>query len=251
MLKYDHHAPGFKVYIQIRQSKSYLYRHSHPMKNTTLLLCFFLFGLKPLAAQEDITVPYYFSTGDYMSDHLGTDSILIQVKETGADYIYAQGILDPVSMKKSGDQTKIWAIHHDGQDYLNLRFSESCQANNLFIRADLKGRFCLAVMEPSFAKVLEKAVKNTTMNIGGMNHAVDETVGGNFKDEAGVEKLIFFVDTKDLSIVIPYKAKNAPINLLSKSTLKWLVGKENYTGNKKDYTVEDIMALVTDLNQRQ
>lgn len=216
-----------------------------------LLLFTLLLALYPASAQEDIAVPYYFSTGDFMSDHLSADSIIIQVKEVGPDYIQAQAILDPLSMKKSGDQTKIWAIRHDGQDYLHLKFSESCQANELFIQADIKGRFCLAVMEPSFVKVLDKAVKNTSMNIGGMNHAVDETVGGNFMDESGVEKLIFFVDTKELSIVIPYKAKNAAINLLSKSTLKWLVGKENFTGNKKDYTVEEIMALVTDLNQRQ
>jgi hypothetical protein len=51
--------------------------------------------------------------------------------------------------------------------------------------------------------------------------------------------------------VLPYKANNAPIDFLTKDTLKWLVGKDDFKGSKKDYTVEDIIAIVEDLNRRQ
>lgn len=220
----------------------------------TTLFTFLLalgFVVSSIAQGKDLKVRYYISTDDYLADRLSIEEVQIETKDVGADYIHVKSIIDPATQKKSDDAAKPWAIQYEGKDYLNLRFSNGTVAKNLFIQVDLKGRFCLAVMDPAFTKVLDDAVHSSQMNINGMNHPVDGTIGGNFLDEQGVEKLIFLTDTKDLSIVLPYKAKNSPIDLLSKSTLKWLVGKENYTGSKKDYTVEDIIAIVEDLNRRQ
>lgn len=205
-----------------------------------------------LRAQEaEIPVHYYFSTGDFMEEKLSTEQIVLTVKKQGDDYLLVRTITDPATGKKSVDGNKAWAIAYDGKPYVNLKYSNNGYANNLFVQVDIKGRFCLAVMDPEFAPVLEKADSDGTMVIGGMNHTVDGSIGGNFLDEQGVEKLIFIIDTKDLSIVLPYKANNAPVDLLSKGTLKWLVGKENYKGSKKEYTVEEIVQIVEDLNTRQ
>lgn len=205
-----------------------------------------------LRAQEaEIPVHYYFSTGDFMDDKKSTDVVLLVVRKMGSDYIYVKDILDPSSRKKANDESKAWAISYEGKPYVNLKYSNNAYAKNLFVQVDIKGRFCLAVMDPEFAPVLEKADSDGSVVIGGMTHPYDGSVGGNFLDKQGVEKLIFIIDTKDLSIVLPYKANNAPVDLLSKGTLKWLVGKENYKGSKKEYKVEEIVQIVEDLNSSQ
>lgn len=222
------------------------------MKVYYIFICSSLFAISFLGAQDiELPVHYYFSTGDYMEDKLSPDQVLLIVRKQGDDYIYVREINDPLTGKKSDEGAKAWAIHYKGKTYLNLKYSQNGYAKNLFVQVDIKGRFCLAVMDPEFAPVLEKADSDGNMVIGGMSHPYDGSVGGNFLDQEGIEKLIFFIDTKDLSIVLPYKANNAPVNLLTASTLKWLVGKENFKGSKKAYTVEEIVEIVEDVNRRQ
>ena len=57
------------------------------------------------------------------------------------------------------------------------------------------------------------------------------TSDAKYFNAAGEMKRIFLVDTKDLSIVLPYKANNAPIDFLTKDTMKWLVGKDDFKGS--------------------
>jgi hypothetical protein len=215
----------------------------------------FLVGLGLLSfvqgQPQEISVGYYLSTGYFLSRAIHPEEVLLEVRNIGGDYIYARDILDPGTRKKSDDGNRAYAIAYEGNDYVNLKYSQNAYVPDLFVRIDLTGRFCLAVMDPEFEPVLDKAAQNSTQKIGGMTHTYDAAIGGIFVDKEGKEKQIFIIDTKDLSIVIPYKAKNAPINLLSKSTLKWLVGKENFKGSVKDYSVEEIVSIVEDLNQRQ
>ena len=74
---------------------------------------------------------------------------------------------------------------------------------------------------------------------------------GKFVNKEGKYNKILIVDTKDLSIVLPYKANNAPWEVLTKSTLKWLVGKDKFKGSTSDYTVEEIVEIVEGVNGRQ
>jgi hypothetical protein len=217
---------------------------------STFLVALGFLGLVQGQSQE-ISVGYYLSTGDFLSRTTHPDEVILEVRSIGNDYIYARDIRDSGIGKKSDDGNRAYAIAYEGNDYVNLKYSENAFVPDLFVRIDLTGRFCLAVMEPAFEPVLDKAAQNPTQKIGGMTHTYDAAIGGIFVDQEGKERQIFIIDTKDLSIVIPYKAKNAPINLLSKSTLKWLVGKENFKGSVKDYTVEEIVLIVEDLNQRQ
>lgn len=204
-----------------------------------------------LKAQKTmIPVVYYFSTGDYMEDKRSADSVLIDVYKLEEEYIYAKNILDPKTKKNADDGDKIWAIRHNDQTYVNLKYSANAYTPKLFVRVDIKGRFCAALMEPDFDKVLADRWFAEQMEIGGMNHPYDNSVGAYFKDEAGLDRRIFLIDTKDLSIVLPYKAKNAPVDMIGKSTLKWLTG-DAYKGSVKDYSADEVMRIIEDLNARQ
>lgn len=216
-----------------------------------LSLCLFGLADSMIAQVQEFSTNYYLSTGNYMDGKSSDEKVLILFRSMSDEYIYVKDILDPQTRKKSKDGNRAWGITYEGNDYINLKYSNNAYAQNLFVRIDIKGRFCLAVMEPEFAEVLDKGAGKSNAKIGGMTHTFDSAIGGIFLDQEGHKRQIFIIDTKDLSIVLPYKANNAPIDLLQKSTLKWLVGKENYEGSLKEYTAEEIIAIVEDLNSRQ
>lgn len=203
------------------------------------------------AQQKEVAVNYFFSTGDYIDNKLSSDQILLGIEAIGSDFIYAKDILDPLTGKQSSTGRKAWAIAYAGNAYVNLVYSNNANAPDLFVCIDMKGRFCLAVMDQEFMASLNKAIHYSRYTGKIYNPEGRVTSDGEYFNEAGELKRIFIIDTKDLSIVLPYKAKNAPIDLLTQSTLKWLVGKDDFKGRKKDYTVEEVIEIVEDLNRRQ
>jgi hypothetical protein len=218
-----------------------------------IILSIFLFGFSTsLTAQENVlAVEYYFSTEDFMNDRV-RGSLLLEVKKMGDDFIFVKNILDPLTKKHSTTGYKAWAIRYENKTYMHLLYSYNNQSPNLYVQLDVKGRFCLAVMEPDFLTSMDKA--QSGYYGAGLTTALVETMdtdGGKLADSTGIQKRIFIIDTKNLSIVIPHKANNAPAEYLNRSMLKWLVGKENFRGSVKDYTSEEIIAIVEDLNRRQ
>jgi hypothetical protein len=222
------------------------------MRELISFLLLVMFLVSDASTQENIAASYYFSTEDFIAQRKSDQPIVLEIKKKGPEYIQVKDFVDPMTGEESREARKAWAIEVEDETYLNLLHSISSKAVGLLIKLDLTGRFCLAVMDEEFVDVHNKetpalyggGIAGAMLNEGGM-------YGGMFLDSTGVKKRIFFVDTKDLSIVIPYKGKNAPIDLLTVNTLKWLVGKENFKGRKWDYTVEEIVAIVDDLNHRQ
>ena len=207
------------------------------------------------AQPKELLVHYYFATDDYLQNNLSVDEILLEVKSMGEDFILVKGIYDPATRKRPDLGWKVWAIDYEDKAYMHLVYSYESKVAGLFIQIDLKGRFCLAIMDleaDGGMKTVPGYYGGGLINAASMAIAESATQGiGKFQNKEGKYKKIFFIDTKDLSFVIPYKSKNAPAELLTKSTLKWLVGKENFKGSTADYTVEEIIAIVEDLNRRQ
>ncbi len=222
-----------------------------------LLTCLLLLSIHIHAGAQvkEIRVNYFFSTDDYLQDIVSSEIVILEVKEMGSDFIYARDIRDAQTGKHSADGWKAWAIEYEGNAYQHLTYSYNSKAPEVFIRIDVKGRFCLAIMD----EASEDNLKSNPAYYGGglINSAagvIAESASkgvGKFRDKEGKSKLIFIVDTKDLSIVLPYKAKNAPAEVLTKNTLKWLVGKDNWKGSVDNYSVEEIIEIVEDLNGRQ
>ena len=221
------------------------------MRGIYQLIFLFLNVITSIQAQpKEIAVNYFFSTGDYMEDRLSADPIILEVIEIGDDFLYIKSFLDPVTRKKS-DADKAWAIHYEDKTFVNLKYSNNANAPNVFVQLDLKGRFCVAVMDSAFMESVDIAEHYAGSPLKIYNPETRVTSDAKYFNAAGEMKRIFLVDTKDLSIVLPYKANNAPIDFLTPPTLKWLVGKDNYKGSKKAYTVEEVIAIVEDLNRRQ
>ncbi|MDZ4749294.1 MAG: hypothetical protein SH808_12470 [Saprospiraceae bacterium] len=112
------------------------------------------------------------------------------------------------------------AIEYDGHRYINLLYSYNTKTPNLYIRLDIKGRFSLAVLNENFLSSMFESPPYTGGGLAGYSFQSSVTNEGKFIDNEGYTMKIFIIDTKDLSIVIPYKAKFAPSENLTKSTLK-------------------------------
>jgi hypothetical protein len=221
------------------------------MRSIYLFAFFCLITISPTRAQpKEIAVNYFFSTGDYIEDKLSTDQIILEVNNMGDDFIYVRSFLDPVTRKKS-DAGKAWAVQYQDKTYVNLKYSKNASAPDVFVQIDIKGRFCLAVMDSAFMESVDIAEHYAGSPLKIYDPYSRNTSDAKYFTAAGEMKRIFLIDTKDLSIVLPYKAHNAPVDFLTRSTLKWLVGKEHFEGSKKDYTVEEVIAIVEDLNRRQ
>lgn len=221
------------------------------MRSIYLFNFLYLIVILSIQAQpKEIAVNYFFSTGDYMDDKLSSDQVLLNVAAMGSDYIYVKNFLDPVTRKKS-DAAKTWAVQYQNKTYVNLKYSKNASAPDVFVQIDIKGRFCLAVMDSAFMESVDIAEHYAGNPLKIYDPYSRNTSDAKYFNAAGEMKRIFLIDTKDLSIVLPYKAHNAPVDFLTRSTLKWLVGKDDFKGSKKDYTVEEVMEIVEDLNRRQ
>ncbi len=203
------------------------------------------------AQTKEIPVHYYFSTDDLVHDRFSTDEIILEVKSMGPQFIYIKDVLDQFTGKRSERGMRAYAIQYDGYPYMNLLYSYNTKTPNLYIRLVIIGRFCLAVLDENFLNSMFDAQPYSGGGLAGYSFQARVTNGGKFLDRDGNTRKIFIIDTKDLSIVVPYTVKYAPAENLTKSTLKWLVGKENFKGSTSDYTVEEVMAIVEDLNGRQ
>lgn len=223
------------------------------MRILILLILFSSLTLTFLFSQpSDISAHYYFTTEHFLANQQSSEPVQFILNAQGPEFIFIKDVIDPATSKSSKEGRKAWAIEYDGDTYIHLFHSPYSRADGLFIKLDVVGRFCLAVMDEDFTAQHNKASPSTYGGgIAGVLMNYGDMWGGGFFDTTGAKKKIFITDTKELTLVIPYKGKNAPIELLTASTLKWLAGKEAYTGRKWDYTVEEIVALVEDLNQRQ
>lgn len=220
----------------------------------THLLIYLLIASLPTVAYtqtKDLPVHYYFSTDDLVQDQLSTEEIILEVKSMGPQFIYIKDVLDQFTGRRSDRGVKAYAIGYDGHPYVNLLYSYNTKTPNLYIRLDIIGRFCLAVLDENFLNSMFDSQPYSGGGLAGYSFQASVTNGGKFLDEEGNTKKIFIIDTKDLSIVVPYTVKYAPVENLTKATLKWLVGKDNFKGSTSDYTVEEIIAIVEDLNRRQ
>ncbi len=162
----------------------------------------------------------------------------------GPQFIYIKYVRDQFSGKRSERGLKAYGILYEGHPYKNLLYSYNTKTPYLYIRIDIVGRFCLAVLEENFLKSMFDSQPYSSGGLAGYSFQSSVTDGGKFLDKEGNTKKIFIIDTKDLSIVVPYTVKYAPVENLTKRTLKWLVGKENFKGSPSDYTVEEIIAIV-------
>jgi hypothetical protein len=203
------------------------------------------------AQTKEIPVHYYFSTDDLVQDRVSTEEIILEVKSMGPQFIYIKDVLDQFTGKRSERGHKAYAIEYNGHPYVNLLYSYNTKTPNLYVRFDILGRFCLAVLEENFLNSMFDSQPYSGGGLAGYSLQASVTKGGKFLDKEGNTKKIFIIDTKDLSIVVPYTVKYAPLENLTKSALKWLVGKDNFKGSTSDYTVEEIIAIVEDLNRRQ
>jgi hypothetical protein len=206
-----------------------------------------------LSAQtQEISFQYYVATEDYLLDRRAPENPVAVVKTIGDEYISTKQILDAETRKKSKNASMAWAIVYNDETYFHLRYGYDFKVPFFFVKLDVEGRFCLAIMEPSFLKPMDKQRGSYGGGLTGVLMKDSATWGGNYKDNDGNKKKIIFIDTKNLSISIPYnRSHNAAGLLLTRDILKQLIGKDNITKDLSTYTVEEIVEIVENLNHRQ
>jgi len=215
-------------------------------KNNFITVILFLSVGFTQAQIREITARYYFYTSDYLNDQLSESEVILEAREMGDDYIYVKNVLEKDTHKRSKNGTKAWAIEYKGNAYLNLMYSENTKAPQFYVMLDIKGKYCVAIMDQKFLKSLKNA-KNDYVMMGLIGSAVltaAESWGANFADSTGSLKKVLVVDTRTTSPT----TKNSSGEFITRSKLKWFLGKKQLEAKLDEYSVEDIVARAEELN---
>ena len=223
------------------------------MKYFILSILVYTFANTSAHGQNDVvSVYYYMTTEDYLAGNLSAEEIDLEVKDQQEDFFIVKDMIDPATGKGSKDGRRAWAFEYNDDLYIHLKYSQNSPAYGVFVRQHVVGRFCLSILGDQFIDAHNKSIPNTYG--GGLTGVILDNSGmwgGAFLDSNGIKKKIFFTDTKHRTETVAYRGNSSKIDMLTASTLKWLTGKEDYSGRKWDYSVEEIVAIVEDLNQRQ
>ncbi len=219
------------------------------MKILTLIsVILFCFTSLTKAQVNEIATHYYFSTDDYLNGRLSESEVILVVKRIGDDYIYVKDVLDPLTRKRSKTGMKAWAIEYNGNVFMNLMYSQQTEAAQFYVMIDIKGKFCVAIMEQEFLKSLKEASPDLIMPglLPSLAVALAESWGTDFADSTGTLKKILIVDTRQ---ILP-ESKNSPGEFLNRSKLKWFLGQKQLDRKPEEYSVEEILARAEELNSR-
>lgn len=218
----------------------------------SVLALFILLFQHSIGQTGKISGYYYMYTEDYSTNKKSAGPIDVIVATRGTNYMLVGDCLDPVTNKRLKDGKKIWAIVLNDSLFINMAYSNASTSPGIYVKPEVVGRFCIAVMDQSFVSFHNK---NSPNYYGlGLTGAILENSGmwgGTYLDSSGEKKKILFTDTKHLTYVIPNKGKNSGIDFLKPKTLKILAERlGEYKGSKDEYTTEEVISIVETLNAR-
>ena len=217
-------------------------------RNTCIIVFFVLIPVLFARAQpKEIPITYYNTTVDYINRNVNPEQAIARVKEIGEDYLWVIKIMNAHTRKRSREGSTAWAITYDSSTYFNLQYSHDRLTRGAFMKIHVEGRFCLSVID-----FTEKSPLQNTDQLSALSFTyfmMKETVGWGkgWRTETGDKKHLLFTDTKKMNIV---NGKNSFINLLKRETVKILAEKAGYDQKATDFTVEEILAMITSLNSK-
>ncbi len=220
--------------------------HSYLMK--TLSTLFTIASICTLHAQDkEIPITYYNTTVDYVNGIVNPENAIALVKEVGEDYLWVKKIINASTRKRSREGNTAWAISHDSSTYFNLQYSHDRLERGAFMKMHVEGRFCISVIDFTEKSPLQNTDQINVL--GFTNFMVKETVGWGkgWRTDAGDKKHLLFTDTNMMNIV---NGKNSFINLLKRETVRILANKAGFHQKATDFTVEEIIAMISSLNSK-
>lgn len=170
--------------------------------NRILVLCFTLFALSTaftsLVAQD---IQCYLTAMDYVDDNLYENEVFPKIDAQGEKFIGIPKMLNSRN-KKDKLATMSWAILHEDNLYLNMRYSPAYGQAGLYVQADITGRYCVIIMNTE----TDKTIKN---GLGQFGYGIQYRTNGLFRNDLSgfgnrwedenedVQEFIIF-DTEDI-----------------------------------------------------
>ena len=209
-----------------------------------LFMTFFSF------AQVTEKIYWFETTSHYRYNKISKDYVIPKkIKFKSEKFLRITKLLNPLTKKKSKKISYPWAIYCDSTLYFNLRYGTSIKFDELYIKPDVKGRYCVVYANK---EILEIIYQFSTQYYGGglLGVLINDSSkwGRNWKNEKGEKVKILIVDTKKLEIRNSKGRGNAAWKVLSKKNINEILNTNYNKEVLKEMSLDQVKDIIKEKN---
>ena len=223
------------------------------MKRACLLVIFCI-PLIASAQNNPELVSVFPTTVDFLN-HESTE-YLLETRTEGDSYFTMKDLLDPQSKKKIKRGTSSWMIKRGEDYYFNLIYTDDTM-NSFFIRLDIIGRYCAAVLDKDMFNKAKADVNNYPFaSFGAMGSGMwalsNNLVGWNrsLRDTTDSKKYIILINTDERFPKSFPRNDGSVGNLLTRKKVAQFMENNNMSGEAKNLSFEQVIDLIKKENAK-
>ena len=220
------------------------------MKSMKIILSFLIiFTFSQAIAQTDKTeFQYYLSTSDFQNKVSGKEKIVPVIKKQEKDYIKIPKLVDDQTGKRNKPANFPWAVKLDTTYYFNLRYSRDLQNLEVYIKADIIGKFCALIIDQNTSPIISNGGANYGEGLTGVLIKESEKWGKNWISKDGKKVKLLITDTSNLELKHGFGHSNSDWKLLSRKNINEILGLSLSEEDIKSLTFEDVKSIVLEKN---
>lgn len=218
-----------------------------PMK--TILSFLILLTFSQAIAQADTTdFQYYLSTSDFQNRVSGQEKIVPVIKKHEKDYIKISKLVDEQTGKRNKPANFPWAVKLDTTYYFNLRYSRDLQNPEVYLKADIIGKFCALIIDQDTSPIISSGGANYGGGLTGVLIKESEKWGKNWISEDGKKVKLLITDTSNLELKHGFGHSNSDWKLLFRKNINEILGLSLSEEDIKNLTLKDVKTIVLEKN---
>ncbi len=218
------------------------------MRILYFLSLFLCVSLSALAQKDAEVVSLYATTDDFVAGN--KKEALLEVRKSGAAYFFTKNFLDIETKKKVKGGRSSWAIKRGEDYYFNMMYSDDV-INNVFVKLEVVGRYCLAILDrETLNEVRAGSVNPYGGSALGLLANSSITWNKSMKDSTDEKRYIIFIDT---SVIAPFEYSEkvgSRGSFLRKKKVEEMMKSVNMERKARDLSFEEVMELIKDENAK-
>lgn len=213
------------------------------------LFVLFCFSLSAMAQNEAEPISIFETTNDFLYDI--KKEALMEVRSSGESYFITKKFLDIQTGKKLKISGANWAIKRGPDLYFNMIYSDD-MSNGIFIRLDITGRYCVAILDENSYKKAKAGARDlyglSDLGFFGKSFNIRSRT---LKDSADGKRYLVLIDTKLIEPRDWPRKEGSHANLLTKKKLAGLMKDNKLEGSAKDLSFEEVIDLIKSENAKE
>ena len=218
-----------------------------PMKIILSFLIIFTFS-QAIAQADKTEFQYYLSTSDFKNKVSGKEKIVPVIKKHEKDYIKIPKLVDEQTGKRNKPANFPWAVKLDTNNYFNLRYSQDLQNLEVYVKADIVGKFCALIIDQDTSPIISNGGANYGGGLTGVSIKESEKWSKNWISKEGKKVKLLITDTANLELKHGFGHSNSDWKLLSRKNINEILGLSLSEENIKNLTFEDVKSIVLEKN---